>query len=136
MSKGKQQHKQRLNDLNLLGRELARRSKSRCEMCRNQKPLFITELMPTPETPDIESALLLCSSCQHLAKEPQNNPSLSTINSLQNYSFLNDAVWSETAPVQIVAIRNVRFLAKEGAIWAQDLNDSLYVSPEIEERLS
>ncbi|MBM75564.1 MAG: hypothetical protein CMK59_09185 [Proteobacteria bacterium] len=136
MAKGKQQHKQRLEDLNLLGRELARRSKSRCELCGDQKPLFVTELMPPPVTPDIESALLLCSSCQHLALLPQDNPSLSTTDSLQNYSFFNDAVWSETAPVQIAAIRNIRFLAQKGALWAQDINDSLYVSPEIEDRLS
>ena len=44
MSKGYQQYKQRQKDLSLLGIDLARRSKSRCELCKASESLEIFEV--------------------------------------------------------------------------------------------
>lgn len=135
MAKGKEQHQQRQAAVSLLGRDLARRAKSRCELCRAQTSLSATELAPLPEEPELDSALLLCSSCVPLAQMPPKVICTPVETSLQRFSFLNEAVWSEVAPVQIAAVRSLRILGKSGASWARDLEDSLYLPPETAARL-
>ena len=135
MAKGKEKHTQRQADLRLLGREIARRAKSRCELCRVQTSLSVVELSPFPEEPDLDSALMLCSSCTTLAQSPPDVQCKPLNTSLQRYSFLNEAVWSDIAPVQIAAVRSLQLLAAHGASWARELEETLYLSPDVEARL-
>ena len=136
MARGKDKHTARQQALQGLGRELARRAKSRCELCSAQEALFPTELPPEPEEPTLDSALLLCSSCRPLLNTPPQLPvALSTHDREGHFLFLQEAVWSETAPAQIAAVRLLRELISLGEAWAMELNESLYLMPEIEERL-
>ena len=135
MAKGKEQHKHRQAAVSFLGRDPARRSKSRCELCRTQGSLSVTELAPVPDEPSSDHALLLCSDCIALAHNPPGLICEPLNTSSRRYSFLNEAVWSEIAPVQIAAIRSLQVLAKNGASWATEVEETLYIPPDIEARL-
>ena len=136
MARGKEKHTARQQALQGLGRELARRASSRCELCTAQEALYPTELPPSPEMPELASALLLCSSCQPLLSTPPQIPAtISDHDRAGHFLFLQESVWSETAPAQIASVRILRHLISLGEGWAMELNESLYLMPEIEERL-
>ena len=46
-----------------LGRELSRRSKSRCELCTKSSSLQVFEVPPLPEEPSLEKSLFVCHIC-------------------------------------------------------------------------
>ena len=129
MAKGYDKHILRQQQVAGLGKQLARRAKSKCELCGAQAKLKVMELTPLPEEPDPDSALLLCQSCQSYAhdKRPKLQPTA--------MQFLRDSVWSEVEPAQILAIRLTRKLSSNGESWAQSILEDLYVDPSIEQRL-
>ena len=109
----------------VLGRPLARRSGSRCELCLAAGvPLAPWEVPPLPEEPDAGRAQPLCGRCLGGAAGDRMEP-------LQ-WRVLEGAAWSEVLPVQVTAVRLLRRLAGEGADWAADLLDGLWLGPEAE----
>lgn len=128
MSKAKEKHAQRLEALSLLGKDLTRRSRAHCELCdAHGIKLAPYEVKPAQEAPDIEHTVFACEVCiGQLSK-------LKTLSS-DHWRCLNTSVWSEVAPVQIIAIRILKHLAKN-VEWAVDLYDQLYIAPEIAERI-
>ena len=131
MAKGQQRHQARLDALAGLGRGLARRARSHCELCETGGvPLAPLEVPPLPEEPEEESAILVCQGCREgleAARGWQDD--------LQAWRFLEGTMWSQVPAVQVSACRLLRRLADGGAGWATDALDGLVLGPEVEEWL-
>jgi len=124
MSKGREQHQARAVEVAGLGRSLSRRAKNRCEICEQSRSLKVIEVEPIMSTPDVERAILVCNECE-AALSDKGAPH-------DQMHCLEVAVWSETTPVQIAAIRLLSQLSGRGVGWAQGTMDSLFISPEVE----
>ena len=112
----------------LLGRSLARRARSRCELCGAAGvALSAFEVAPFPEDPNPERAVLLCQRCFAASVGGTLDP--------LSWRCLESAAWSELAPLQVLAVRLARRLASERCDWAADLLGMLYLAPEIEDWL-
>ena len=129
MARGRELHQLRITQRQALGKPLSRRARSKCELCQESSPLEATELLPTPNEPISEWALLLCKQCQPLLTIP---PSIDNASRLQ---FLHETIWSEIEPIQITSIRLVKQLEKMGTPWVQGMLDSLYIDPDTERKL-
>ncbi len=101
---------------NLLGR-----SHSKCELCSDTKNLSLYEIPPTNKI-DENTSLIVCQTC----KEQIENPATIETN---HWRCLNDSMWSEFQPVQVMAFRMLSQLRTEA--WAQDLLEQLYLDDSI-----
>ncbi len=129
MARGYDQHKQRKDDVAALGRELNRRARSHCELCGQSASLRVVEVPPAPEEPDVDHAVMVCERCRPAVEGDKLR------GGADGWRFLAESVWSEVAPVQVVAVRATRTLAEQGVTWARDALESLYLDPAVEERL-
>jgi protein PhnA len=126
MARGYEQHKQRQEAIALLGRPLARRSRSRCELCEaGQVRLVPFEVAPFPEEPDPDRAAMLCETCLAGAVGGRLDPLA--------WRHLERACWAEVPAVQVLAVRLLRRLAAERVGWATAALEGLYLEPEVEE---
>ena len=127
MAKGLDKHRARLDALNTFGKDLARRAKSQCELCGAAgTKLQIHEVPPVASEPEFDHCILLCESC----KEQLDNPKRMDPD---HWRCLNSAVWSEVPAVQVMAVSTLRRLSDQP--WAGELEEQLYLSPEVEEWL-
>ena len=129
MARGLEAHKLRVRQCHALGKNLSRRAKSKCELCQQSRPLQVVELLPLPEQPTEEWALLLCQECQPFSKEKIQ------VDDPHRLQFLHESIWSEITPIQVLSIRLTRHLEKNKVTWVQGMLDSLYIDPEIESKL-
>ena len=129
MARGHEQYKQRQEAIAALGRPLARRARSRCELCEaGGTRLFPFEVAPIPEEPDTGHAVMLCERCIAGATGGSLVP--------MEWRFLETSAWSDIAPIQVVAVRLSRRLSDEYRCdWASDLLGMLYLPPEVEDWL-
>lgn len=100
-----------------LERELKKRSDSKCELCASEENLKVYVVPPT-KTQNLDKALLACDTCISQIENPE-------ITDANHWRCLNDSMWSEHQPVQIVAWRILSRLRNEG--WPQDLLDMMYL---------
>ena len=108
-----------------LGKDLARRARSRCELCGEGGSLTVVEPGPAPEEPVLEAAVLLCARCAALA-----TASSARLKSDQDsLRFLTTAIWAELPMVQALAVRVCRQLS---APWAALALEDLVIDDEIE----
>lgn len=129
MAKGYQQNKERLERLTSFGRDLARRSGSKCELCGAAGvKLLIYEVPPVPDEPDFDHCLFVCETCATQIENPKQLD-------VDHWRCLYETAWSEIPAVQVTAVRQLRQLAKQEP-WAGDLLEQLYLSPEVEEWLA
>ncbi len=123
MAKGKDKHQHRLDELNMLGKDLARRAHSHCEMCgEGGVKLVIHEVEPIPNLPDLEHCLFACEVCKSQLDNPKR---LDT----DHWRCLNTSVWSEVPCVQVQAASMLASLRDKD--WAENLMEQLYLAPEI-----
>lgn len=123
MAKGYDKHRERLEAIQALGRPLARRAASACELCAAAGvPLQTLEVPPLPQEPEFERCVMLCARC---AAGVQGGPLDAT-----SWRFLETAMWAEIPAVQVLAVRSLRRLAPQ-ASWAQDALDMLYLDDEV-----
>lgn len=101
-------------------KELYERSGAKCELCKATENLKVYEVPPT-STGGVDGSLLACATCV----EQIDNPEKTDAN---HWRCLNDSMWSEFKPVQVVAWRMLSRLRSEG--WPQDLLDMLYLDDE------
>lgn len=120
MSKGKERHEEHQAALALLGKDLARRARSRCEICEaSGVPLRPYEVPPAPREPELERCALICQTCESALE----NPRLSLADA--EWRCLSNTLWSELPAVQVAVVRLLRRLAPQAA-WARELlEDSL-----------
>lgn len=122
MVKGFEKNQERLQALSLLGKDLARRAHSHCELCGNSGvKLGTREIEPVPVEPVIERCLLICEPCgTELDRRVLDE---------QYWRFLETVAWSELPALQVTAVRLLRALR---APWSEQLLDQLYLFPESE----
>ena len=101
--------------------ELQDRSQSKCELCSATNNLNIYEVPPV-STGGVDGCLLACETCINQIKNPDNTDP-------NHWRCLNDSMWSEFAPVQVIAWRMLSRLKTKG--WPQDLLDMLYLDEKI-----
>jgi protein PhnA len=96
---------------------LMNRSHSQCELCSSSEKISVYEIPPVTKVDD-NSALILCETCRTQVENPETlNPN--------HWHCLNESMWSEYQPVQVMAYRVLSMLKEEA--WAQDLLEQLYL---------
>ena len=103
-----------------LERELKKRSNTICELCSSDENLQVFTVPPSKDE-SLENSLMVCKTCL----EQIENPEATDAN---HWRSLNDSMWSEHKPVQVVAWRMLSRLKNEG--WPQDLLDMMYLDEE------
>src|SRR5690606_25210934 len=102
-------------------KELGKRSNNQCELCTGTEKLSTYEVRPAKKNgPD--SHLMVCETCREQIEDPEKTDP-------NHWRCLNDSMWSEHVPVQVMAWRMLNRLRKEG--WPQDLLDMLYLEDDI-----
>ncbi len=96
--------------------ELKKRSGSSCELCGSKDHLSAYQIPPALNL-TVDESILACDTCL----DQINNPEKTEVN---HWRCLNDSMWNENLPVQIVAWRMLSRLRAEG--WPQDLKDMMY----------
>ena len=125
MAKGLKKHQERLSALNLLGKDLARRSRSTCELCEaSGVPLSIFEVAPVSDDPEIDHCLMTCNKCKEQLESPKRPDT-------NHWRCLTKTIWSTVPAAQVVAIRQLKTLSGQ-LPWAAELLEQAYVTPEIE----
>ncbi|WP_099372279.1 alkylphosphonate utilization protein [Sphingobacterium sp. 1.A.5] len=100
--------------------DLKNRSENQCELCRSSENLEIYEVPPT-SNPSLDNSILICSVCKgQIEKTEQIDP--------EHWKVLGETMWSEFAPVQVVAWRMLSRLRNEA--WAANNLDILYLDDE------
>lgn len=99
---------------------LKERSNATCELCTSTNNLQQYNIPPT-QNENVAHAVLVCSTClDQINGDEAMNPN--------HWRCLNDSMWSEHVPVQIMAWRLLQRLRNEG--WPKDLLDMMYLSDE------
>ena len=97
--------------------DLQSRSGNKCELCAATDNLKVYEVPPV-STGGVDGSLLGCETCIGQIDNPD------TVDT-NHWRCLNDSMWSEHPPVQVVAWRMLSRLKSEG--WPQDLLDMMYL---------
>jgi len=123
MVRGFEQNQQRIHALSLLGKDLARRAHSKCELCEASGVKFKTlEIEPVPIEPGLDHCLLLCEQCdQHLRCKGAPDD--------QYWRCLETSAWKELPVIQVTAVRLLKAMAVP---WTEQLLEQLYLWPESE----
>ena len=126
MGKGYEQHQMRVLALQGLGKDLARRAKSKCELTGAAGvPLRPYEVPPVLVDPDLERTLLLSEACHEVLERPEKLAG-------RHWQCLAEVVWSEMPAVQVVAWRMLNRLAKRED-WAREVIEEVFLDSEVEE---
>lgn len=103
-----------------LQQQLLTRSGNKCELCNADTNLSVYEVPPT-DNANADNSIMVCKTClDQIEKTEQINP--------EHWKILSETMWSEFAPVQVVAWRMLSRLRNEG--WAADSLDILYLADE------
>jgi len=102
-------------------KELGKRSDGQCELCAGTEKLSVFEVQPVKKT-GLDAHLMVCETCRELIEDPEKTDP-------NHWRCLNDSMWSEHIPVQVMAWRMLSRIRKEG--WPQDLLDMLYLEDEV-----
>ncbi len=126
MAKGYEQNQEHKCALHALGKNLARRARSKCELSHARGvPLVTYEIPPVPQEPDIDRCLVVSRPVfEQLTKPSKFRP--------DEWRHLNDLVWSDLPGAQVMALRVLRFLAPNQP-WAQQILEDVYPEPKIDE---
>lgn len=128
MARGRDAHQARLSAVAALGKNLSRRAGSRCELCEGSDDLRVHEVPPVEEDPDEAAAILACAPCR-------DDMTAKRLRDFDRLRFLETAMWSETPPVQVAAVRLLHRLSSE-VDWARDALDGLWLDEAIQERVA
>ncbi len=108
-----------------LGKDLARRAKSKCELTGVAGvPLRPYEVPPVATEPELARTLLLCEACHEVLEHPKRLAG-------RTWQVLAEFVWSEMPAVQVVAWRMLNCLAKRED-WAREAIEEVFLDPEVE----
>ena len=127
MAKGYEVNQARVGALASFGKDLARRARSKCELCETSGVSLSTfEVPPVPAEPELERCLLLCDRCHEQAENPKRfEPG-------EHWRCLTQTMWSELPAVQVMAVRLLRKQA-DSQDWAREALEEIYLDPEVEE---
>lgn len=97
-------------------RELSKRSGSKCELCGATENLKMFEVLPTRKG-GLDESIMACNTCIDQIENAGHED-------LNHWRCLNDSMWSEYIPVQVVSWRMLSRLRKNG--WPQELLEQMY----------
>ena len=97
--------------------ELKKRAGDKCELCSSDNQLSHYEIPSSPEV-SIDTSILICATC----KDQINNPDTMDEN---HWRCLNDSMWSEVLPVQIMSYRVLKTFTS--ASFTADLLEQIYL---------
>jgi len=118
MAKGYEINKKRQEEIGILGRELARRSGSKCELCLAAGVrLNVFEIPPVEGEPDSEKCVFICDICMSGIIEPGK------LN--DHWRCLNESIWSEIRPVKLISAIVLKKISGKNS-WAGDILDEVY----------
>lgn len=125
MAKGREEYQQRVAALQGIGKDLARRAKSKCELTGVAGvPLRPYEVPPVAVEPDLDRTLLISEACHEVLEHPKRLKG-------REWQCLAEMVWSESPAVQVVAWRMLHELAKRED-WAREALDGVFLDEEVE----
>lgn len=125
MAKGYELHQARMMALQGMGKDLARRAKSKCEITgASGVSLWPYEVPPVADEPDIDRTLLISEECHEMLDHPDRLAG-------RGWQCLAEAVWSEMPAVQVVCWRMLNELAKRED-WAREVLEDVILDPEVE----
>jgi protein PhnA len=101
-------------------RELNKRSDSKCELCANEENLKEYVVLPTRKG-GVDESIWACATCIDQIENPDNVDA-------NHWRCLNDSMWNENTPVQVVSWRMLSRLRALG--WPQELLDQMYFDDE------
>ena len=126
MGKGYETHQARVMALQGLGKDLARRAKSKCELTGAAGvSLRPYEVPPVADEPDIERTLLISEACHEVLEHPKRLTG-------REWQCLAEVVWSEMPAMQVVAWRMLNHLAKSED-WAREVVEEVFLDEAVEE---
>jgi protein PhnA len=125
MAKGYEINKKRRDELSILGRELARRSGSKCELCLAAGvKLNVFELPPVSGNPDPGRCVFICDICSSGIANP--------LKIKEHWHCLNESIWSEVRPVKLLSVILLKKISDQNS-WAGSLLENIYIDWEDEE---
>jgi len=104
-----------------LERELLKRSNNSCELCGNTEKLSTYTIAPIPKKITLKQMAHACAICIEQIEEPEKTDP-------NHWRCLNESMWSEYAPIQVLSWRILSRLRNEG--WPKDLLEMLYLDEE------
>ena len=100
-----------------LEKHLQKRSQHCCELCKVTENLSIYTVEPSKKV-DLTDSIYTCETC---ISQIQNSELIDP----NHWRCLNDSMWSEFLPVQIISWRMLNRLLSTG--WSQELLDMMYL---------
>ncbi len=126
MAKSLKQHQEHQQGLSLLGKDLARRSGRKCELCHQSGVSLSAMEVIHHKPPKLEACVFICDTCRDELKPlPKLNE--------HHWHCLNHSVWSETPIVQALAVLLLQSLNND---WSNDLMEQVYMDEEMIERVA
>ena len=103
-----------------LEQTLLQRGNNACELCKSTDNLSVYDVPPTSDR-TADDAIMVCGKClAQLEKKEELDAA--------HWSCLNESMWSEHVPVQVVSWRMLNRLRHE--TWAADAIDMMYLADE------
>ena len=104
-----------------LEKVLLKRANHCCEICASDENLKVYHIPPTQKKHDLNNSIVVCEHCLNQIEDSENKDT-------NHLRCLNDSMWSEHLPVQVVSWRLLHSIKHEG--WPQDLLDMMYLDDE------
>lgn len=129
MAKGLEKHQAQQAKLSALGKDLTRRSGSKCELCEaSGVPLKPFEAPTEDEEPSVENCVFICGTCREQLENPKRlDPA--------HWRCACQTVWSEVPVVQVMAARVLDRLGKT-ELWAREALEDVFFDEEVEAWIS
>ena len=103
-----------------LEKDLQDRSQLSCELCKATEALTMYTLQPSTKI-NLTDSIYACQTCVSQIED-------SSLINPNHWRCLNDSMWSEFLPVQIMSWRMLNRVLSAG--WSQDLLDMMYLDEE------
>jgi protein PhnA len=99
------------------------RSEGKCELCGDACDALVV-MSVSGRDDGADSSIYICDSYKSQIENPDSIDA-------NQWRCLNEAIWSPTAAVQVVAYRMLSLLAAKGETWAQELFDTAYLEDDV-----
>lgn len=102
---------------------LLARSGSKCELCSAKTSLSPYVVAPHTQL-SVDHCVMICDHCRSQLENPEQTD-------VNHWHCLNESMWSEHPPVQVLAWRQLKQLSAENG-WAHDLLDMMYMEENVQ----
>jgi len=125
MAKGLDNFKKRQDELKSFGKDLAKRSRSKCELCGAAGVhLDIFEVPPVHQEPDFDRCIFMCETCGSALGSIRKK-------STEHWRCLTDKIWSGIPAVKVLSVMILKEISSREP-WAAALLEEVYLDEEEE----